>query len=78
MLNEFCETSRCPIPQSRDALLAQRKETNPFELSAIIDRKLDRIERLRSPPLNSRLEHRAATLSPQRGPQLLEISHASR
>ena len=78
MLNEFCETSRCPIPQSRDALLAQRQETNPFELSATIDRKLDRIERLRGAPLNSRIEHRAAPLSTQRGHQLLETSHASR
>ena len=67
-----------PLPDAVRALLAQRQEINPFELTETIDRKLDRIERLRSAPLNSRLEHRAAPLSPQRGPQFLEISHASR
>ncbi|MCJ7491522.1 MAG: transposase family protein [Dehalococcoidia bacterium] len=67
-----------PLPEAVRALLAQRQEINPFELTETIDRKLDRIERLRCAPLISRCERRAAPLSPQRGHQLLETTHVLR
>jgi len=66
-------------PDAVRALLARRRNINPFELSATIDRKLDRIERLQSATsATAQTKRRAAPLPPQRGPQLLEIAHASR
>jgi hypothetical protein len=67
-----------PLPEVVRALLAQRQEINPFELSATIDRKLERIERLRSVPHSVPLDRRAAPLSPQRGHPLLETTHVLR
>jgi hypothetical protein len=75
-LAAFCKNR--PLPEAVRALLAQREAINPFELSAAIDRKLDRIERLRSAAHPVRLDRRAAPLSPQRGLQLLETAHALR
>ena len=66
-------------PDAVRALLTRRHQINPFELSAAIDRKLDRILRLQSATsATAHAKRRAAPLPPQRGPQLLEIAHASR
>ena len=70
------------IPQSVSALLALRERTDPFELSAAIERKLQRIESIRSarplgPTDASQSPRRTAPLSPQRGRAALEVAHAS-
>jgi hypothetical protein len=61
-----------PMPQPVSALLALRERTDPFELAAAIQRKLERIERIRtaaSPRVQAaqHVPRRTAPLPPQRG-----------
>ena len=72
-----------PVPQPVRVLLALRERMDPFELSVAIERKLERIERIRaarSPKAQAgpQAPRRTAPLSPQGGRAAPEIAHATR